>query len=88
MRDTCCDISVLSVSTLPDARFHRLITKGLLGIYCSDKEVHAQKDVRMVPRKLAPLGGPGGVFFYFVCWSDRRMKASDPQSGRRMLGQG
>ena len=56
MRDTCCDISVLSVSTLPDVRFHRLITKGLLGIYCSDKEVHAQKDVRMVPRKLAPLG--------------------------------
>lgn len=72
-----------SVSALPDAGFHRLITKGLLGIYCSDKKVHAQKDVRMVARRLAPLSGSGGVFFYFVCGSYRRMALSDPQSGRR-----
>ncbi|MCJ7832101.1 MAG: tetraprenyl-beta-curcumene synthase family protein [Actinobacteria bacterium] len=73
----------VSVSALPDARFHRLITKGLLGIYCSDRKVHAQPDVRLAARKLAPLGGVGGVFFYFVCWAYRRMAVSDPQSGHR-----
>jgi tetraprenyl-beta-curcumene synthase len=72
-----------SVSGLPDARFHRLITKGLLGIYCSDKKVHSQKDVRLAARKLAPLSGTGGVFFYFACWTYRRMAVSDPRSGHR-----
>lgn len=68
-----------SVGVLPDARFHRLITKGLLGIYCSDKKVHAQKDVRSAAHRLAPLGGTGGVFFYYMCWWYRRMAASKPR---------
>ncbi len=70
----------LSISALPYAQFHRLITKGLLGIYCSDQKVHAQKDVRMAARHLAPLGGSVGVFFYLACWLYRRMAVSDPQS--------
>ena len=72
-----------SVSGLPDARFHKLITKGLLGIYCSDKKVHTQTDVRLAARKLAPLSGVGGVFFYLVCWSYRRMAVSDPRPRSR-----
>jgi tetraprenyl-beta-curcumene synthase len=71
-----------AVGRLPDARFHRLVTKGLLGIYCSDKKVHAQPDVRLAARRLAPLGGPGGVFFYFVCGVYRRMRVSNPRPRR------
>jgi len=72
-----------SISALPDARFHRMITKGLLGLYCADRKVHAQPDVRTAARRLAPLSGAVGMFFYFACWSYRRLAVSDPQSGRR-----
>jgi tetraprenyl-beta-curcumene synthase len=72
-----------SVSALPDPGFHRLVVKGLLGIYCSDKKVHSQRDVQLATRKLAHLGGPVGVYAYFVCWTYRRMAASDPESARR-----
>ncbi len=67
-----------SVSTLPYARFHRLINKGLLGIYCADKKVYRQKEVRTAARRLVLLGGSEGLLFYFVCWLYRRMAASDP----------
>jgi tetraprenyl-beta-curcumene synthase len=70
----------VSISSLPYGRFHRLITKGLIGIYCADKKVYAQKEVRMAARRLVFLGGSGGVFFYLVCWLYRRMPASDVQS--------
>jgi tetraprenyl-beta-curcumene synthase len=70
----------VSISALPYARFHRLIIKGLLGIYCADKKVYPQKEVRMAARRLVFLGGSGGVFFYLVCWLYRRMAASDLQS--------
>jgi tetraprenyl-beta-curcumene synthase len=70
----------LSVSALPDARFHRLINKGLLAIYCADRKVHAQKDVRMVARKLVFLGGSEGLFLYLLCWLYQRTAASDPRS--------
>jgi tetraprenyl-beta-curcumene synthase len=73
----------LSISALPNPRFHRLIIKGLLAIYCSDQKVHAQNDVRMAGRHLAPLAGTVGVFFYVACWSYRRMGVSNPQSSRR-----
>jgi len=73
----------LSISALPYARFHRLINQGLLGIYCADKKVYRQKEVRMVARKLVFLGGGVGLFFYLICWLYRRMAASDPQSARR-----
>jgi tetraprenyl-beta-curcumene synthase len=75
----------LSISALPYARFHRLINKGLLGIYCADKKVHPQKEVRMAARRLVFLGGSVGLFFYLVCWLYRRMAASDPQSARRTI---
>jgi tetraprenyl-beta-curcumene synthase len=73
----------LSISALPYARFHRLINQGLLGIYCADKKVYRQKEVRMAARKLVRLGGSGALFFYLICWVYRRMAASDPQSAQR-----
>jgi tetraprenyl-beta-curcumene synthase len=73
----------LSISALPYARFHRLINQGLLGIYCADKKVCRQKEVRMAARKLVFLGGGVGLFFYLICWLYRRMAASDPQFAHR-----
>ena len=71
----------LSISTLPYARFHHLTNQGLLGIYCADKKVSRQKEVRMAARKLVFLEGGAGLFFYLVCWLYRRMAASDPLNG-------
>ncbi|HEY5528081.1 MAG TPA: tetraprenyl-beta-curcumene synthase family protein [Thermoleophilia bacterium] len=67
----------LSVSALPYTRFHRLINRGLLGIYCADKKVYQQKEVRVAARKLVLQGGTEGLFFYLVCWLYRRAAASD-----------
>lgn len=73
----------LSISALPYARFHCLINQGMLGIYCADKKVYRQKEVRMAAKTLVSLGGGVGLFFYLICWLYRRMAASDPESGRR-----
>jgi len=73
----------LSIAALPHARFHCLINQGMLGIYCADKKVYRQKEVRMAARELVFLGGGVGVFFYLICWLYRRMAASDPQSSLR-----
>ncbi|MEK3934948.1 tetraprenyl-beta-curcumene synthase family protein [Sporosarcina sp. FSL W7-1349] len=52
-------------SNLPDARFHKLIIRGLLGIYLSDRKVSAQKDVKPLARKLLKQGGAVSRFFYW-----------------------
>jgi tetraprenyl-beta-curcumene synthase len=65
----------LSISALPYAKFHRLINRGLLGIYCADKKVYRQKEVRKVAREMVFLGGGVSLFFYLVCWVYRRMGA-------------
>lgn len=62
-----------SVASLPDAGFHRLITRGLLSIYLADSKVSRQKDVRMISRKLLRLGGREAFFFYLHCWIYRRL---------------
>jgi tetraprenyl-beta-curcumene synthase len=70
----------VSVSALPDVGFHRLVIKGLLGVYCADRKVHAQKDVRIAARRLIFLGGCEGLSLYLACWLYRRVGAGDPRS--------
>ncbi|WP_270179655.1 tetraprenyl-beta-curcumene synthase family protein [Alkalihalobacillus sp. CinArs1] len=66
-----------SVKNLPHSNFHRLINKGLLGIYLADKKVMRQKDVRSLARKIIQQGGKSSLFFYFNGWVYRRIhKAS------------
>ncbi len=62
-----------SVASLPDAKFHHLITRGLLSFYLADHKVARQKDVRSVARKLLRLGGSESYFFYLHCWIYRRL---------------
>ncbi len=62
-----------SVANLPNAKFHRLITRGLLSIYLADHKVSRQKDVRVISKNLLSLGGREAIFFYLHCWIYRRL---------------
>ena len=52
------------VSTLPDAKFHRMIIRGLFGLYLADRKVKAQRNVHMLAKKMIRLGGRQTLFFY------------------------
>ena len=52
------------ISGLPHEKFHRLINRGLIGLYLSDEKVRKQKDVHKLARKLIKLGGNISFFFY------------------------
>ncbi|WP_409270981.1 tetraprenyl-beta-curcumene synthase family protein [Neobacillus sp. SCS-31] len=49
---------------LPNQRFHKLINRGLLGIYLSDEKVRRQEGVRKLAKKIIKYGGPVSQFFY------------------------
>lgn len=57
---------------LPDRKFHRLINRGLLGVYLSDHKVKEQKDVQEVAKKIMRRGGLISYFFY---WNGRAYRA-------------
>lgn len=63
-----------AVCGLPDAPFHRMIIRGLLGLYLADRKVGRQAAVRRMVRNLLGLGGPAAVFFYLHCWAYRRFR--------------
>lgn len=50
---------------LPHKNFHRLINRGLLGIYLSDEKVRKQKNVQKLAREMIKTGGLTSYFFYF-----------------------
>jgi tetraprenyl-beta-curcumene synthase len=50
---------------LPHKKFHRLINRGLLGIYLSDEKVRKQKNVRKLAKEMIKTGGLTSYFFYF-----------------------
>lgn len=57
---------------LPDRKFHRLINRGLLGVYLSDNKVKEQKDVKEIAKKIMRRGGLISYFFY---WNGRAYRA-------------
>jgi tetraprenyl-beta-curcumene synthase len=59
-----------SISSLENAGFHRMIIRGLLGIYLADRKVDEQKDVRQIAREALRLGGTVSwlsFFYYRTC---------------------
>ncbi|HET7615846.1 MAG TPA: DUF2600 family protein, partial [Bacillales bacterium] len=65
-----------SIAELPDSQFHRMINRGLLGIYLADKKVRRQKQVRQLASKIIRRGGGPGLFFFVNGWLYRRLKPS------------
>ncbi|MBE1555613.1 tetraprenyl-beta-curcumene synthase [Filibacter limicola] len=53
---------------LPDNKFHKMINRGLLGIYLSDRKVNEQKAVKVLAKKVMRQGGAVSIFFY---WNGR-----------------
>ena len=54
-----------AVDQLPHRHFHLMINRALLGVYLADPKVNAQKDVKIIARKI--LHSCGGSAFFFLC---------------------
>lgn len=54
--------------SLPDQKFHKMIIRGLLGIYLSDRKVNEQKAVKVLAKQVMHQGGSVSRFFY---WNGR-----------------
>ncbi|WP_078544434.1 tetraprenyl-beta-curcumene synthase family protein [Litchfieldia alkalitelluris] len=52
------------ISGLPNEKFHKLINRGLLGIYLSDEKVRKQKKVSQIAKEMIKCGGSTSYFFY------------------------
>jgi len=50
---------------IPHENFHRLINRGLLGVYLSDDKVAEHKELHKLAKRLIKLGGLTSFFFYF-----------------------
>ena len=59
---------------LPDQKFHKLINRGLLGVYLSDNKVNQQKNVRTLAKKIMKYGGMISHFFYWNGRAYRRIQ--------------
>jgi tetraprenyl-beta-curcumene synthase len=64
---------------LPDSRFHKLINRGLLGVYLSDEKAYRQKEIRSLARKIVRNGGKTSSFFYWNGRAYRRVQRVFPQ---------
>jgi len=62
------------VSHLPQAQFHRMINRGLLGLYLADKKVKGQRRMREMARKIGRQGGMLSFFVYLNSWLYRWMQ--------------
>ncbi|MFT4414910.1 tetraprenyl-beta-curcumene synthase family protein [Fredinandcohnia humi] len=59
---------------LPNEKFHRLINRGLLGVYLSDEKVRNQRSVFKIAKKIIRLGGKTSLFFYINGRAYRRLQ--------------
>ncbi len=53
------------ICNIPHAAFHRLINRGLIGIYLTDKKLHKQKHLKKLARRIVKFGGFTSTFFYW-----------------------
>lgn len=65
-----------SIAGLPNSKFHRMINRGLLGIYLADEKVRRQKHVRQLSKKIIRRGGGSSLFFFVNGWLYRRLKSN------------
>lgn len=65
-----------AIDGMPDRNFHKMINRGLLGIYLADRKVARQRNVRVLARKLIRGSGGCGLFFFVNGWLYRRLRQS------------
>ncbi|WP_026676650.1 tetraprenyl-beta-curcumene synthase family protein [Fictibacillus gelatini] len=65
-----------SIRTLPNYKFHRLINRGLLGIYLADQKVRKDQQTKEAADKIIRLGGGSTLFFYLNRKLYERLKMS------------
>ncbi|MGX1192500.1 tetraprenyl-beta-curcumene synthase [Metabacillus sp. SLBN-84] len=68
-----------NLNGIPHENFHKLIHRGLLGVYLSDEKVTARKDLGRLARQLIKLGGKTSSFFY---WNGRAYRAFQKLSAK------
>lgn len=59
---------------MPDRKFHKMINRGLIGIYLADRKVPKQRRVRSMARKLVLRSGRYGMIFFVNLWLYRRLR--------------
>ena len=64
------------VSALPEARFHKMICRGLPAFYLADRKVARQERVKRMAGEIIRSGGFLTRFFYIHCLFYRRLKRS------------
>lgn len=70
---------------LPDQKFHKLINRGLLGVYLSDDKVNKQKEVQKLSRKMMKSGGSISYFFYWNGRMYRKIQNAIPSGVLKVL---
>lgn len=71
---------------LPHQNFHKLINRGLLGVYLSDEKVRKQKNVRKLAKEIIKTGGMISYFFYVNGLFYRSFQKWIPAGLIRMIG--
>ena len=47
----------ISVAHLPDASFHSMVNRGMVGMYLADRKARQQKEVWIVAKEILQNGG-------------------------------
>lgn len=70
---------------LPHQEFHKLINRGLLGVYLSDEKVNKQQNIRKLAKNMIKTSGPIGYFFYLNGRVYRKFQKMVPASIMRAM---
>ncbi|KMY55118.1 tetraprenyl-beta-curcumene synthase [Bacillus sp. FJAT-27231] len=62
------------VNGIKHAKFHRLVNRGLLGMYLSDSKANEYKGIQEISKKIIRRGGAASRFFYLNGRTYRRMQ--------------
>nr|WP_239454019.1 tetraprenyl-beta-curcumene synthase family protein [Bacillus suaedaesalsae] len=67
------------IKGIPHERFHKMINRGLLGVYLSDDKVNEQHTIRKLAKELIKQGGSISYFFYLNGRAYRKWKNLNPK---------
>jgi tetraprenyl-beta-curcumene synthase len=74
----------ISVASLPNAHFHSMVNRGLVGMYLADRKVSQQKEVRKVATKVLQYGGTLSIVA-FIYYRVHRVVSRSGKRNRHIL---